>query len=57
MNQETSFILLILLAVFETAPELFRSEWSRQQPVTSSMQLGLNNEADFVNPTTFVFLH
>ena len=53
MNQETLFILLLLLAVFEAAPELFRTKWTKQQAVISAMEMGLNNEADFLNLTTF----
>ena len=53
MNQQTLFIFLVLLAVFEAAPELFRSKWSRQQPMIFAMQMGLNNEADFMNLTTY----
>ena len=39
--------------MFEADPELFRSKWSTQQPMISAIQMGLNNEADFMNLTTY----
>ena len=53
MDQQTLFIFLILLALFESAPELFRSKWTKQQPLISATEMGLNNHADFMNLTTF----
>ena len=42
----------MLLAVFEVAPELFRSRW-KQQPMISAIDMGSNDQADFLSLTTY----
>ena len=55
MNQDTLFLLVLLLTIFDAAPHLFRKRWKQQEPLISSMQIALNNEADFLNLTLFSF--
>ena len=53
MNQDTLFILLILLAIFEATPDRFRARWKKQQPLISAVEMALNNQSDFMNLTTY----
>lgn len=53
MNQDTLFILFILLAIFESTPERFRARWKRQEPLISATEMALNHQADFMNLTTY----
>ena len=53
MNANTLFLLLVVLAIFDASPEVFRKRWKRQKPVITALQIGLNDEADFMNLTTF----
>ena len=53
MQAETLFILFILLAVFQSTPDIFRARWTKQESIISAMEIALNNESDFMNLTTF----
>ena len=53
LSPQTIFLILIILTVYQEAPELFRRRWQRKEPIISSVALALNSEIDFIRLTTF----
>ena len=53
MDQTTLLIILILLAVYEACPSTFRDNWKCQRAVITSIEIGMNNEQDFMQLTRY----
>ena len=53
MDNETIYIILIILLIYQASPQIFRRKWMHGEPIITHAQIALNNEMDFLQISSF----
>ena len=53
MDQTIALVILLIAAIYQASPGLFRRKWKANAPILNSIQLGMNDETYFMQLTKF----